>query len=237
MPSDHVKPRPVGWPAKLLLLAALATLIGAFFILGLQRSISLQSLQTNREALLALVRAHPIAAPALYLLLYAGVTALTLPVNVPLSLGAGALFGLIEGSLIVSFASATGATLSALSSRFLFRDLVQRRFGKRLAEIEAGIAQDGVFYLLTLRLAPVVPYTLINLLFGITDFPMRRFYWVSQLGMFPATAVYVNAGTQLEHLTSLSGILSPGLILSLLLLAIVPLAAKFVADRLRRRST
>ena len=127
-----------------------------------------------------------------------------------------------------------GATLSFLSSRFLFRDVVQRRFGDRLHDIEVGVARDGVFYLLSLRLAPVVPFTLINLLFGLTAIPMLRFYWVSQIGMLPATAVFVNAGTQLEKLTSVSGILSPALLISLLLLAVLPLAARFVVDAIKR---
>ncbi len=220
--------------SKLLLVALLAGLIAAFFALGLRDRLDLHALQANREALTDLVKAHPVAAPLAYLGLYVAVAALTLPVNVPLSLGAGALFGLVEGTLIVSFASAMGATLSFLSSRFLFRDAVQRRFGARLRDIEAGIAKDGVFYLLSLRLAPVIPYTLINLLFGLTAIPVLRFYWVSQLGMFPATTVFVNAGTQLEQLQTVSGILSPALIISLLLLAVLPLAARVLVGALRK---
>lgn len=220
--------------SKLLLLALLVTLIAAFFASGLRDRLDLQSLQENRRALIDLVQAHPVAAPLAYLLLYVAVAALTLPVNVPLSLGAGALFGLVEGTLIVSFASAIGATLSFLSSRFLFREAVQRRFGARLRDIEEGIARDGIFYLLSLRLAPVIPYTLINLLFGLTAIPVLRFYWVSQLGMLPATAVFVNAGTQLEYLQTVSGILSPGLIVSLLLLAVLPLAARVLVGALRK---
>jgi uncharacterized membrane protein YdjX (TVP38/TMEM64 family) len=220
--------------SKLLLLALLAGLIAAFFALGLRDRLDLHALQANRQALTDLVQSHPVAAPLAYLGLYVGVAALTLPINVPLSLGAGALFGLVEGTLIVSFASAIGATLSFLSSRFLFRDAVQRRFGTRLRDIEAGIAKDGVFYLLSLRLAPVIPYTLINLLFGLTAIPVLRFYWVSQLGMLPATAVFVNAGTQLEHLQTVSGILSPGLIVSLLMLAVLPLAARALVGVLRK---
>jgi uncharacterized membrane protein YdjX (TVP38/TMEM64 family) len=220
--------------SKLLLLALLVILIAAFFASGLRDRLDLQSLQENRRALIDLVQAHPVAAPLAYLLLYVAVAALTLPVNVPLSLGAGALFGLVEGTLIVSFASAIGATLSFLSSRFLFREAVQRRFGARLRDIEEGIARDGIFYLLSLRLAPVIPYTLINLLFGLTAIPVLRFYWVSQLGMLTATAVFVNAGTQLEHLQTVSGILSPGLIVSLLLLAVLPLAARVLVGALRK---
>lgn len=223
-----------GWASKLLLVVALAALIGGFFALGLQHRVNLQSLQDNRQALVDLCQAHPVLVPLCYALLYAAVAALTLPVNIPLSLGAGALFGLVEGTVVVSFASATGATLSFLSSRFLFRDVVQRRFGNRLREIEQGIQRDGVFYLLALRLAPVVPYTIINLVFGLTGISVLRFYWVGQIGMLPATIVYVNAGTQLEHLHSLSGIVSPGLLISLLLLAVLPLAARYGVGLARR---
>lgn len=220
--------------SKLLLLALLAALIIAFFASGLRDRLDLHALQDNRQALANFVQAHPVAAPLAYLLLYVAVAALALPANVPLSLGAGALFGLVEGTLIVSFGSAIGATLAFLSSRFLFRDAVQRRLGARLRDIEAGISKDGVFYLLSLRLAPVIPFTLINLLFGLTAIPVLRFYWVSQLGMLPATAVFVNAGTQLEHLQSVSGILSAGLIISLLLLAVLPLAARALVGALRK---
>jgi uncharacterized membrane protein YdjX (TVP38/TMEM64 family) len=226
--------RAAGWVPKLVLLAVLVAVVAAFFALGLQDRLNLQSLQANRQYLADLVSAHPVVAPLAYGLLYTAIAALTLPVNVPLSLGAGAVFGLVEGTIIVSFASAIGATLSFLSSRFLFRDAVQARFGDRLRDVETGIARDGVFYLLSLRLAPVIPYTLINLLFGLTAIPVLRFYWVSQIGMFPATAVFVNAGTQLEKLTSVSGILSPALIISLLLLAILPLAARFLVGAIRR---
>lgn len=220
--------------SRLLLVVLLAGLIMAFFASGLRDRLDLHALQDNRQALTDLVQAHPVAAPLAYVLTYAAVTALALPVALPLSLAAGALFGLLEGTAVVSFASAIGATLSLMSSRFLFRDAVQRRFGGRLRDIEAGVARDGIFYLMSLRLAPVIPFTLINLLFGLTAIGMLRFYWVSQLGMLPATVVFVNAGTQLDRLQTVSGILSPGLIVSLLLLAVLPLAARFVVGAVRR---
>ncbi len=229
----HERPRR-RWAGKLLLVSVLAALVAAFFAFGLQDRVSLQSLQENRAHLVLVCSAHPFLAPLCYFAIYACVAALTLPVNIPLSLGAGALFGFVEGTAVVSFASALGATLSMLSSRFLFRDLVQQRFGARLKDIEAGIARDGVFYLLTLRLVPVVPYTVINLVFGLTAIPVLRFYWVGQLGMLPATAVYVNAGTQIEQLHGLSGILSPELIVSLLLLAVLPMVARYVVGMVRR---
>lgn len=220
--------------SRLVLLALLIVLIAAFFASGLRDRLDLRSLQEHRQALANLVQAYPVAAPLAYLVLYTVIATLSLPVNVPLSLGAGALFGLVEGTMIVSFASAIGATLSFLSSRFLFRDAVHRRFGARLRDIEAGIADSGIFYLLSLRLAPVIPFTLINLLFGLTAIGTLRFYVVSQIGMLPATIVFVNAGTQLEKVQSLSGILSPGLLISLLLLALLPLAARFLVGALRK---
>jgi len=222
------------WWLRGLLFAVLALLLGGFFTLGGPGWLSLGSLQANRQALLGLVQAHPLLAPLIYALVYAGLTGLTLPINVPLSLGAGALFGLAEGAAIVSFAAAGGASLSLLSSRFLLRDVVRRRLGRRLAEMEAGIARDGIVYLLMLRLTPAVPYVLVNLLFGLTSIPVLRFFWVTQLGTLPATLVFVNAGTQLETLRRVSDILSPGLIVSWLLLAVVPLAARHVVGRWRR---
>ncbi len=216
---------------RLLLAAVLVVLVCGFFALGLHRDESLGALQAHRVWLLSVCKSHPVLAPVAYGLAYAGIAALTLPLNIPLSLGAGALFGLAEGVVLVSFASACGATLSFLSSRILFRDVVQARFGGRLRDVEAGIARNGVFYLLSLRLAPVVPYTMVNLLFGLTAIPVTRFYWVTQLGTLPATLIYVNAGTRLESLQSLSGIVSPGVLVSLLLLAGVPLVARVVATR------
>jgi pyruvate/2-oxoglutarate dehydrogenase complex dihydrolipoamide dehydrogenase (E3) component/uncharacterized membrane protein YdjX (TVP38/TMEM64 family) len=162
----------------------------------------------------------------IYFLIYIAVTALSLPGAVIMTLAGGALFGLWTGLLLVSFASSIGATLAFLASRFLLRDWVQDRFGNRLAAINAGMAKDGAFYLFTLRLVPVFPFFIINLVMGLTPIKTRTFYWVSQVGMLAGTAVYVNAGTQLAQLEGLSGILSPGLLGSFVLLGIFPLLAK-----------
>ena len=143
-----------------------------------------------------------------------------------MTLAGGALFGLGAGTLIVSFASTIGATLACFVSRFLLRDWVQEKFGDKLSLVNEGIAREGTFYLFTLRLIPVFPFFIINLVMGLTKMPLRTFYWVSQLGMLAGTIVYVNAGKELGKIASLHSILSPGLIMSFVLLGILPLAAK-----------
>jgi uncharacterized membrane protein YdjX (TVP38/TMEM64 family) len=156
--------------------------------------------------------------------------ALSLPGAALLTLAGGAVFGLLWGVVIVSFASSIGATLAFLISRFLLRDWVQQRFGQRLQAIDEGVKREGAFYLFTLRLVPVFPFFLVNLLSGLTGMKARTFYWVSQLGMLAGTVVYVNAGTQLAKIDSLSGILSPGLLGSFALLGVFPLLARKIVD-------
>ena len=137
--------------------------------------------------------------------------------------------------IIVSFASSIGATLACIVSRFILRDWVQAKFGNRLKTVNDGIEKEGAFYLFTLRLIPIFPFWLINLLMGLTKMPLRRFYWVSQVGMLPATIVYVNAGKELAKIESLSGILSPGLIISFAALGIFPLVAKKILSLYRKK--
>jgi uncharacterized membrane protein YdjX (TVP38/TMEM64 family) len=216
----------------LLLALALLGAVGGFVALGLQHEFTLDAIRAHRLALSGLCQAHPVLAPLAYFAIYVSVAALTLPLNVPLSVGAGALFGVAEGAVVVSFASAIGATLSMLSSRFLLRDMVNARFGRRLAEVEAGVARNGMFYLLALRLAPMVPYTVVNLLFGLTAISALRFYAVTQLGTLPTLLIFVNAGRRLDEVDSLRGVLSPGLLAALLLLATVPLLARAASARL-----
>ncbi len=222
-------------PRKILLLLALLAAIAAFVALDLGRWLSLAALQQHQAALAAQVAARPLAAGALYFAVYVLATALSVPGAVILTLAGGALFGLGWGLLLVSFASSLGATLAFLAARFVLRDTVEARFGQRLAEVNRGIARDGAFYLFTLRLIPVVPFFVINLVMGLTRMRALTFYATSQLGMLAGTAVYVNAGTQLAQLQSLQGILSPGLIGSFVLLGVFPLLARRVVDALRRR--
>jgi pyruvate/2-oxoglutarate dehydrogenase complex dihydrolipoamide dehydrogenase (E3) component/uncharacterized membrane protein YdjX (TVP38/TMEM64 family) len=163
------------------------------------------------------------------------VTALSLPGAVIMTLAAGALFGLGSGTLLVSFASSIGATLAFLASRYLLRDAIQTRFGDRLKAVNEGMAKDGVLYLFTLRLVPLFPFFLVNLLMGLTPIRTLSYYWISQLGMLAGTLVYVNAGTELAKINSLSGIVSPGLLWSFVLLGIFPLLAKAFLNLLQRR--
>lgn len=219
-----------------LLLGLLLVVVAAVFVaLDLQRFLSLEQLQSRQAAIVAYRDAHPALAAGLYGLVYVAVTGLSLPGATVLTLAGGALFGLLWGTVLVSFAATLGAALAFLSARFLFRDAVQRRFGDRLRTIDAGIAREGALYLFGLRLVPLFPFFIINLAMGLTAIPARTFYWVSQLGMLPGTLVYVNAGTQLAKLESLSGILSPGLLLSFVLLGLFPLLARRLTDWIKAR--
>lgn len=171
-----------------------------------------------------------------YAVVYVLAAALSLPGAVVLTLAGGALFGLWIGILTVSFSSTIGATLACLVSRFILRDWVQAKFGDRLKTVNEGIEQEGALYLFTLRLIPIFPFWLINLVMGLTKMPLRRFFWISQLGMLPGTIVYVNAGRELARIESLSGILSPGLIISLVLLGIFPIAVRKILSLLKKNT-
>jgi pyruvate/2-oxoglutarate dehydrogenase complex dihydrolipoamide dehydrogenase (E3) component/uncharacterized membrane protein YdjX (TVP38/TMEM64 family) len=220
---------------KSLVLVLLLLAVVAFFAFDLQRFFSLAYVQGQRDALASLHQDRPALVIGGFFALYVVVTALSLPGAAIMTLLGGALFGLWLGTLLVSFASCIGATLAFLASRYLLRDVVKRRFGERLKDIDKGIDREGAFYLFTLRLVPVFPFFVINLLMGLTAMKAWTFYWVSQLGMLAGTLVYVNAGTQLAQLTSLSGILSPGIIGSFVLLGLFPLLAKKVIDALKAR--
>ena len=216
--------------SRLYLLIIIALLIGAFFYFDLQQLLTLEKLKSQQETIVSYRNDHPLLATAIYALVYIAVTGLSLPGASILTLAGGAVFGLLWGTLIVSFASSIGATLAFLAARFLFRDAVNARFGHQLKEIDTGIARDGAFYLFTLRLVPLIPFFVINLVMGLTVLKTRTFYWVSQVGMLAGTLVYVNAGTQLAKLESLSGILSPALVGSFALLGVFPFIAKKIVE-------
>ena len=194
---------------KLLLIGALLVLIGLFFAFDLGRFLSLDYLKSRQLEFAALYAERPLLVIGAYFAIYVAVTALSLPGATIMTLAGGAIFGLWVGTLIVSFASTTGATLAFLASRYILRESVQARFGARIAEIDRGIAKDGAFYLFTLRLVPLVPFFVINLVMGLTRMRVAVFNGVSQLGMLAGTLVFVNAGTQLAKIESLRGILSP----------------------------
>ncbi len=224
--------RAFGW-AGLVVAALLAAWAWRHF--GLGDLLTFEQLKASRDALQGAYAARPLATLALFFGLYVAVAALSLPGAVVLTLAGGALFGLGVGLLVVSFASSLGALLAFLVARHLLRDAVQARFGRQLAPINEGVARDGTFYLLTLRLVPVFPFFLINLLMGLTPIGALRFYVVSQVGMLLGTAVYVNAGTQLAAIASVRDIVSPGLLGSFVLLGLFPLLAKAGVGWLQRR--
>ena len=220
---------------KAVLGVFLVVLVIAFFALDLKRFLSLDYLKQSQAALAVLFEQRPLAVIGSYFAIYVAATALSIPGATIITLAGGALFGFWWGTLIVSFASCIGATLAFLAARFVLRDSIQARFGERMDEINRGVDKDGAFYLFTLRLIPLILYSVINLVMGLTRMKAWTFYWVSQLGMLAGTAVYVNAGTQLAQIDSARGLLSPALIGSFVLLGIFPLIARKIVQAVRGR--
>lgn len=220
---------------RLLLALGMGSLIGTFFALDLGRYLTLDALQAQQAAVAQWVDSHFVSASLLFVLIYVLSTALSLPGASLLTLGGSAVFGVAWGLLLVSFASTLGATLAFLSARFLLRDWVEQRFGDKLATFQSGMAKEGAFYLLSLRLIPIFPFFLVNLLMGLTPIRVSTYYWVSQLGMLPGTFVYVLAGSELGQLTSTGNILSPGLMVALTLLGLMPWLVKKLTTYLARR--
>jgi len=220
---------------KLALMAVIAMLVVAFFSLDLGRYFTLDFFRSQQAAIDAYVEANPAQAGLSFFLVYIAVTGLSLPGAAIMTLAGGAIFGLLWGTVIVSFASTMGATLAFLASRFLLRDWVQEKFDDKLKPFNDGIARDGAFYLFTLRLVPVFPFFVINLAMGLMPIRVRTFYWVSQIGMLAGTLVYVNAGTEIGRIDSLRGILSPPLIISFTLLGLFPLLAKWMVGTIKAR--
>lgn len=215
---------------RTLLLVVIALAIAVFFYVDGQQYLTLETLKAQQTSIAAYRDQHALLAIVFYGLIYIAVTGLSLPGATLLTLAGGALFGLFWGTVIVSFASSIGATLAFLAARFLFKDTIQTQFGDHLKDINDGITRDGAYYLFTLRLVPLFPFFVINLLMGLTTLQTRTFYWVSQIGMLAGTLVYVNAGTQLAKITTLSDILSPALVGSFALLGVFPLIAKKIVE-------
>ncbi|WP_259702691.1 MULTISPECIES: TVP38/TMEM64 family protein [unclassified Synechococcus] len=236
-PEEDVPSSPASSPdsspasRRWLLLLAVAALVALFFLLDLPRQLSFDALRDAHTSLLAWRQQTPVRAAALYGLAYVLVAGLSLPGAAVMTLAGGAVFGLGLGTLLVSFASSAGATIAFLLARTLLREPMLNRFGARLAPIEAGLRRDGVLYLLSLRLVPVFPFFLVNVVMGLTPIRTLSFYVTSQIGMLPGTLVYVNAGTQLGQLRSLEGILTPPLLLSLALLGVFPWIARLALER------
>ena len=211
---------------KLILVGLIVVAIGAFIVFDLGSYLNLEFLRSQQAAFAQLQAERPLATLAGFFTVYVAVTALSLPGAAIMTLAAGALFGLVQGTTLVSFASSLGATLAFLASRFLLHDLVQRKFGGYLTSINEGVRRDGAFYLFGLRLVPAFPFFAINLVMGLTPIRTLTFYWVSQVGMLAGTVVFVNAGTQLASIDSLSGLLSPALLASFAALGLFPLVAR-----------
>ena len=215
---------------KIVVLLVVAALVAAFFTFDLKQYVTLDYFQSQRAALEARLAAHPLAFAAGFFAVYVAVTGLSLPGAAIMTLVAGALFGLLWGTVIVSFASTIGATLAFLVARYLLRDWVQGKFGDKLKPINDGVAREGAFYLFALRLVPAFPFFVINLVMGLTPIPTRTFYWVSQVGMLAGTIVYVYAGTQLGQFR-----VSPGLVAAFVILGLFPIVAKRLLEAAKAR--
>ncbi|KAA3628261.1 MAG: pyridine nucleotide-disulfide oxidoreductase [Proteobacteria bacterium] len=213
----------------------IVALVVAFFVFDLGQFFTLDFFKSQREAILSYFESNPWQTVGIYFLLYVAVTGLSLPGAAIMTLAGGAIFGLLWGTVIVSFASTIGATLAFLVSRLLLRDWVQGRFGDSLRTINREVEKDGAFYLFTLRLVPAFPFFVINLVMGLTPIKTFTFYWVSQVGMLVGTLVYINAGTQIAQIESAAGLLSPGLLGSFVLLGLFPLIARKVIEKLQAR--
>jgi pyruvate/2-oxoglutarate dehydrogenase complex dihydrolipoamide dehydrogenase (E3) component/uncharacterized membrane protein YdjX (TVP38/TMEM64 family) len=220
---------------KLIILAALAAVVAAYFLFDLGQYLTLAGIKQAIGQWEAFYAENPVAVLAGFFAIYVAVTAASLPGAAIMTLAAGALFGLVTGTILVSFASTLGATLAFLSSRYVLRDWVEARFGERLKAINAGLERDGAFYLFTLRMIPAFPFFVVNLVMGLTRIRTWTYVWVSQIGMLLGTAVYVNAGTQLARIDSLSGIVSPEVLASFALLGIAPWLAKLAVGAIKRR--
>ena len=220
---------------RIFILIVLALVVAAWFSFDLGSYLQLEVLKQRIGDLRQWRAENPVLAATIYFIAYIAVTAVSLPGAGIMTLAGGALFGFWTAMVLVSFASSIGATLAFLVSRTLLRDWVQARFARQLRTVNSGFAKDGPFYLFSLRLVPIFPFFLINLLMGLLPISALRFYWVSQLGMLPATAAFVNAGRELGQLENLSGIISPGLLFSFLILAVFPFIARALLDALKRR--
>lgn len=212
--------------SKIIIVIVIIAVIAAFKIFNLGEYFTLSYIKESQEKFQALYSENRFMVIAGFMLIYIAVTALSLPGAAIMTIAAGALFGLIKGTIVVSFSSSIGATLACFVSRFILRDWVQGKLGDKLKTVNEGVEKEGAFYLFSLRLIPVFPFWLINLGMGLTKMPLKTFYWVSQIGMLAGTIVYVNAGKELAKIDSLSGILSPGLIASFVLLGLFPLITK-----------
>ena len=220
---------------KLLIILALAALIAAYVFFGVGDYLTVDGIKRVAGEIDGYYKRHPVQVVGLFFLTYVAVTAASLPGAAVMTLAAGALFGVLLGTVVVSFASTLGATLAFLASRYVLRDAIETRFGERLRTVNAGLERDGAFYLFTIRMIPLFPFFVVNLVMGLTRIRLWTYAWVSQVGMLLGTIVYVNAGTQLAQIDSLAGIASPAVLVSFALLGIAPWIAKAIIGWIKRR--
>ena len=231
--SSHSKELAYMPSKKIFLILLIVCAVFGFYHFGLDQYLSLEYFSAQRDTLLSYQQQNPIQTAAIFFAIYVAVTAFSLPAAALITLAGGAIFGLVWGTILVSFASTIGATLAFIMARTLFRDAVQAKFKTSFEKINAGVESDGAFYLFGLRLVPIFPFVAVNLLMGLSNIKVSRYFWVSQVGMLPGTIVYVNAGTQLAEIDSLAGIASPAILLSFAALGVFPLIAKRLLDRLK----
>jgi uncharacterized membrane protein YdjX (TVP38/TMEM64 family) len=219
---------------KIILIAVIVALVGSFFVFDLGQYLTLEQIKNHHEKINQLYVENQILILISFFAIYVAVTALSLPGAALMTIAAGAFFGVVAGTLVVSFASSLGATLAFLISRFLLKESIEKKFANKIEPINNGLAKEGAFYLFTLRLVPLFPFFVVNLVMGVTKLPVFTFYWVSQLGMLAGTIVYVNAGTQISQLQSINDILSFNLLISFALLGIFPIAAKKLIEFIKK---
>jgi len=220
---------------KIIIVLVIIALLAAFRIFNLGDYLTLSYIKESQAKFQIIYSDNRAAVIGSYMLIYIFVTSLSLPGAAVMTLAGGAFFGLVVGTVVVSFASTIGATLACFVSRFILRDWIQSRFGEKLKTVNEGVEKEGAFYLFTVRLIPVFPFWLINLVMGLTSMRLITFYWVSQVGMLAGTVVYVNAGKELAKIESLSGILSPTLIISFVILGLFPLITKKLMGWYKKR--
>lgn len=222
-------------PIKFLLFAFLAGAVGAFVALDLGQYLSFDYIKGQQAQFVQYYNDNPLLTIAIYMGIYIASTALSLPGAALLTLLAGALFGVVMGTIIVSFSSTIGATLAFLTARFLLRDWVESKFSKQIAVVNNGVEKEGAFYLFSIRLIPAFPFFMVNLVMGLTRMKIPTYFIVSQIGMLAGTAVYVNAGTQLAQLDSLAGIASPAILGSFIALGLFPIAVKKLMEIYKKK--
>ncbi len=223
--------------SRLALLAVALVAVAVFVATGGLDVLQLGELKARFHMLEALYAERPALTVAVFFVIYSGLATSSLPGGAVLTMVAGALFGVLPATILVSFASSLGALGAMLLTRYVLRDWVRQQFGARLESLDRGIERDGALYLFIVRLIPAIPFFAVNVGMGLTAMPARRYYWVSQLGMLPGTVLFANAGRRLAEIDSPGDVLSPGVLASLVLLAVLVFASRKAAELLRKRKS